>query len=167
MYDQFMARWTVVVVVVLWFASAYAERLRAPDGEIREVPSASVEYAIKDGYERLPQVWMRAPDGKATTIDEDLVPSLARQGYWKMTPSEVESQEWLRQTETKIAEEVRQEEARSRYLRGPTGDVVVANGTHAGSLIAGGYVEISRGRPSLRSQYQSSRSEGTETGAWR
>lgn len=83
----------VALIVVMVSMGAAAERLRSPDGkEIREVPDASVAYAIKAGWQRLPKVWMRGPNGSAVLMDEDLVSDAERIGAWKMTPDEIKDE---------------------------------------------------------------------------
>ncbi len=79
----------VMVAAVLIASSARAERLRGPDGAIRDVPEASVEFALRDGYQRLPKVLMRTTSGGVVEIDEDAAADAERQGLWRMTPSEV------------------------------------------------------------------------------
>jgi len=82
-----------VVVMGLCGSSAAAPiRLSAPDGTVKEVPAESVDYARKDGYARFPQVYMRVPDEKVSTIGEDLVPAAEGIGYWRMTSAEVAAQ---------------------------------------------------------------------------
>lgn len=82
----------LVVVVLLVSMRVGADRLRAPDGSIRDVPSESVEFALRDGYTRIAAVTMRAPgSGYLYDVDEDLVRGLEAVGFWKLTPSEVES----------------------------------------------------------------------------
>lgn len=81
-------RW-VVVAAVLWASTASAERLRGPDGVAKDVPSESVEFALKDGYTRIPRIPMRAPEGGSYDVPEDQVAAAIDRGFWKMTPSEV------------------------------------------------------------------------------
>ncbi len=82
----------MVVMCALAFGlgPAGAERLRSPDGKIvKEVPSESVAFALKDGWRRVPKVMMRAPpDGRATPIDEDYADEYERRGWWRMTQEE-------------------------------------------------------------------------------
>lgn len=89
MYDcEMLSRW-IVATMLLWCAVSDAERLRGPNGQVREVPEASVEYAIKDGWTRLPKVKMRKPDGGLVDMDEDLVDAAERLGAWRMTAKEI------------------------------------------------------------------------------
>jgi len=74
---------------VLDASAAHGERLWAPDGTIAVVPAQSIEFAIRDGYRRIPKVDMRTPQGAHVLVDEDQVPMARAQGYWSMTPSEV------------------------------------------------------------------------------
>lgn len=82
----------VVAALVASVGHASAERLRSPNGEVREVPDASVEYAIKAGWQHIPKVWMRSPNGGAVAMDEDLVSAAERIGAWKMTPEEIKDE---------------------------------------------------------------------------
>lgn len=70
---------------------ASAERLYAPDGSVSAVPVASVEFALRDGFRRIPKVDMRSPEGQHVLVDEDQVTDFRGRGYWPMTPSEVDA----------------------------------------------------------------------------
>ncbi|TMQ26341.1 MAG: hypothetical protein E6J90_04505 [Deltaproteobacteria bacterium] len=83
-----MSRW-IVVTILLWCSVSDAERLRGPNGQVRDVPEASVEYAIKDGWTRIPKVKMRKPDGGVVDMDDDLVEAAERRGAWRMTAKEI------------------------------------------------------------------------------
>jgi hypothetical protein len=87
------ARVFVLVVAtasMIWTTSAWAERLRARDGTIRDVPEESVDFALKDGYQRLPTVFMRDRSGSVREVYEDMAKDAEEQeGWWRMTPSEV------------------------------------------------------------------------------
>jgi hypothetical protein len=63
--------------------------MKGPNGEVREVPSASIDYAVRDGWSRLPQVLMRKPDGEVTSVDADLAEAAEHMGYWRMTEAEI------------------------------------------------------------------------------
>ena len=91
-----MKRVAVTAAMVVLVGLAHAERLRAPDGTIREVPDMSVEYALKGGYQRLSKVRMRKPDNTTVDVDEDLVDGVLRTGYWKMTAAEVTDDDQMR-----------------------------------------------------------------------
>ena len=80
----------LVVIAVVGASSAHAERLRASDGAIKDVPSGSVEFALRDGYQRLPKVMMSDRDGRLYDIDNDQVEQYERIGFWRLTASEIE-----------------------------------------------------------------------------
>lgn len=79
----------LLITIAILCGEARAERLRSPDGEVREVPEASVEAAVKIGYRKLPKVMMRQSDGEVVLMDEDLVDSAIRIGLWRMTSEEI------------------------------------------------------------------------------
>ena len=87
----------VVVILLAVRPLATAERLRAPDGSVRDVPTASAEFALKDGYTRIPKVLMRRPMGMGDSdvyeIDEDAVDDALARGWWRLTPSEIAARE--------------------------------------------------------------------------
>jgi hypothetical protein len=115
-YTREMLR--VVVLLLLVAGEANAERLRAPNGEIKEVPDASVEFALKDGYTRLGRTHYREQDGTVRVLyDEPLTHAHATErGWWKMTPAEIDEYEGRRSSEstTRILRELEEEEAASR-----------------------------------------------------
>lgn len=82
----------IVLAMLTLAAAASADRLRKGDA-IRDVPKESVEYALKDGWQRMPQVHMRAPEGGVYMVDEDKVAAAIEQHFWLMTPAEVEAWE--------------------------------------------------------------------------
>lgn len=102
----------VMFVATLWASGAHAERLRAPDGTVKEVPEQSVEFALRDGYTRIPKVDMRSPSGEHVLVDEDQVQAAIDQGFWKMTPSEVANEN--RNRLDRITQEVEDEEDNKR-----------------------------------------------------
>jgi hypothetical protein len=66
-----------------------AERLRSPDrSTTREVPTASVDFAIAEGWTRIPKIDMRTPDGNHVLLDEDRVADALAAGWWRMTDDE-------------------------------------------------------------------------------
>ncbi|HKP08303.1 MAG TPA: hypothetical protein VJU58_13705 [Microbacterium sp.] len=85
--------WVVAVAIIAGAAAPLtADRLRAPDGSVRDVPSESVDFAIKDGYTRIPKVLMRPPSSDLVyEIDEDQVALREAEGYWRMTKSEADA----------------------------------------------------------------------------
>lgn len=85
---QGMKRIAVVALMVVGLGIAHAERLRAPNGEIKDVPESSVDFALKDGYTRLPKVHMKTPDGCVVMVDEDIIDDAKLQGFWLLTKSE-------------------------------------------------------------------------------
>ena len=93
---------------------AGAERLRAPDGGIEDVPDKSAEFALRDGYTRIPTVRMRTPEGIAVSVYEDSVEEAKARGYWRMTPSEIESEELdaFNERNAKLTAEVEAKEKR-------------------------------------------------------
>jgi hypothetical protein len=109
----------------------------------------SVEYALKDGYQRLPKVRMRKPDNTTIDVDEDLVDGALQAGYWKMTPAEVADDDQMRKIAADAAAAWKAEhsggpvnchgqvvyvpeEEMSRYLAG--GDCVRISNAEAGRL---------------------------------
>lgn len=113
-YRQGMQRISVVAAMVVLARPALAERLRAPDGTVREVPEASVEYALKDGYQRLPQVWIRSPQGEAMLMDEDLASAAERIGAWRMTPEEIRNELERRRMTSEVEKAAAEREAEAR-----------------------------------------------------
>jgi len=105
----------VVLALALAGSSAVAERLKGPDGQIREVPTASVDYAIRDGWRRLPQVMMRKPSGEVVSIDVDLAEAAERLGCWRMTPKEVADEVEIR----KIMADAETERYKPGYFEEP------------------------------------------------
>lgn len=79
----------MVAALALAATTASAERLRAKDGSIKDVPAESVEFALREGYVRMPKVMMRAPEGTVHDVDEDFVEEATRRGFWRMTDAEV------------------------------------------------------------------------------
>jgi hypothetical protein len=82
----------IVVVAVIWIGlgRAHADRLKAPDGTIKDVPEQSVEFALKDGYTRLPTIMMRGTDGDVYYVPVEEVGQMEARGWWTMTKSEQE-----------------------------------------------------------------------------
>lgn len=84
-------RAAMLIAVLFCSSSAGAERLRR-DGVTRDVPDESVEFALQDGYERIPQVYMREPDGDVVLVDEDIAPrAQTERGLWRMTDAEIDA----------------------------------------------------------------------------
>lgn len=102
----------LVLVASAMVGAANAERLRTPSGEVKDVPAESVEFAIRDGYSRIPSVLMRDSSGTVREVYEDLAPlAEVERGWWRMTEREVaayRAAEYERRS-AQIAREVREE----------------------------------------------------------
>lgn len=68
--------------------TAGAERMRK-DGVVKEVPAESVDFASRDGWAEIPDVYFRTQEGDVITLDDDQVDYGERQGWWRMTADEV------------------------------------------------------------------------------
>jgi hypothetical protein len=138
-----MRRWAVAVVL-LWAGLVDAERLRAPDGAIREVPEASVAYALNDGYQRLRKVRMRKPDNTTVDVDEDQVADATRRGLWQMTPKEVADDDNLRSATAEAEKKVNEEAWRkrqARYLIDTNGNRVFVSEENVANALSQGWHE--------------------------
>lgn len=91
--DRYVRFVRIVLMLITLATAAHAERLRAPDGTIRDVPSDSVPYALGSGYTRLDRVPVRMPDGSVLEAAEDEVGYWIAKGGWKM--SDQEYGDWL------------------------------------------------------------------------
>lgn len=131
-------------MAVLCAASmASADRLRAPDGTIKNVPDESVEFALKEGYRRLPTVYLRSPDGAVLEYYEDQAPYMIERGYWKMTDAEVSAH--INKGAQRVVDEILAEreakERRERWMM-----VVIVAGLLAIPLIAAAFTKWARKR---------------------
>lgn len=132
----------IMIVGAIWMTAtvrggALAERLRAPSGEISEVPEASVAYAIKGGYQRLTKIRMRKPDGSVVDVDEDLVGAALIIGYWKMTPDEIADDDRFRAEVRRMDEKARRDRLEPKPFE-CDGKIVNADDDHADRLISDG-----------------------------
>lgn len=93
----------IAAILMLMTGPAFAEKLQAPDGTIRDVPSASVEAARKQGYVDAPAthtIHMRSPDNDVVMVEPGGVTYFEGRGYWRMTEDEVRVWETERNQET-------------------------------------------------------------------
>ncbi len=130
-----MLRTVVVLVALCVSGDVAAEQLRAPDGTVKDVPEASVEYALRDGYTRLGTLYFRRADGGVAELidDPEAERYAAREGWWKMGDAEIADYKAKRaeRRAQQISDEVADE---MRWWRKP-GNIAVIVGVALGLAI--------------------------------
>lgn len=90
----------LVLVFLLLFGTAHAERLRAPDGTVKDYPADEADYLTRNGYSTIDSVRMRDSSGHTVDIYEDLVGEALARGYARMTEAEINAESEARGRES-------------------------------------------------------------------